>query len=432
MRHWFSDLNAFRRDPLTLFLFKGNAAVEPLVPLALGPAPVFLITDPELVRPLLKAAEEDVDKGRLIHKLRSVVGKSSLTVSGDEHHKRREAIHLHVARGTVERLARPLAAEIRAVGAQLAKKRSFDPYAALAPLALKMICMALFGRQVLSPADEHALVKAVRIAEGDVADELFRILPLTPWARYSRNKRREFARNTMNLIVKRVRTHAHDASILRSLENAGLSDGELSNEILTLLITGHHTTGASAAWILYHLASEPGLADAIAHEAASISDFRSGEIHPGQLKNAPLSLALVREVLRLYPSGWWFSRETKRPLEFGGRKLKRGTSLIVAPWQLHRDPRHWDEPDAFRLDRSYGNKAYLPFGLGPRACVGIGLAMLELQLIALEFASAFSFGQVKPFPAPKPIPSVTLIPPEMQIDIRVRLNKTMHTHASVA
>lgn len=371
----------------------------------------------------------EVDKGRLIHKLRAVVGHSSLTVSGDEHRKRRDAAHMHLAKGTVERLASPLAAEIRTVGARLAKERCFDPYAAMAPLALKMICMVLFGRQVLSPADEHALVKAVRIAEDDVADELFRIVPLSPWARYARNRKRAFARKAMSLIVRRVRSHAHDASVLRALESAGLNDEDLSNEILTLLITGHHTTGASATWLLYHLATEPGLADAIAAEAATVSDW-NGEIRPDRLKNAPLSLALVREVLRLYPSGWWFSREVRKTIEIGGRKLKRGTSLIVAPWHLHRDPRHWDAPDAFRLDRSYGNKAYLPFGLGPRACVGMGLAMLELQLIALEFASAYSFGQMEPGTVPKPIPSVTLIPPEMKISIRIR--ETIHVHTSAA
>jgi cytochrome P450 len=429
MRHWFSDLTAFRRDPLALFLEKGNAATEPLVPLALGPAPVYLVADPELVRPLLKAAEDDADKGRLVHKLRAVVGKSSLTVSGDEHRLRREALHTHLAKGTVERLTIPMAAEIRAVGARIARDRSFDPHAAMAPLALKMICMVLFGRQVLSPADEQALVKAVRIAEDDVADEIFRVLPLSPWARYARNRKRAFARETMNMIVRRVRSRAHDASVLRALENVGLDDQELSNEILTLLITGHHTTGASATWLLYHLATEPGLADALAEEAAALYDW-SGEIRADQLKNAPLSLALVREVLRLYPSGWWFSRETKRTLEFGGRRLKRGTSLIVCPWQLHRDPRHWDEPERFRLDRSYGSRAYLPFGLGPRACVGMGLAMLELQLIALEFATAYSFGQVNPFPAPRPIPSVTLIPPEMRIDISVREATRLHVSAA--
>lgn len=419
MRHWFSDLTAFQRDPLTFLLERGNSATEPLVPLALGPSPMFLVTDPDVIKPLLKADEVDVDKGRLIHKLRSVVGISSLTMSGEEYVRRREVLHKYMARGSVERLTSHMSAEIRAVGARLARDRSVTPHAAFAPLALKMACIALFGRQVLSSADEQALVKAVRLVEDDLADELFRVVPLMPWAAYKRQKRREFARRTMNVVVQRVRSQAHDASVLRALESIGLSDDDLCNEILTMLLTGHHTTGSAAAWLLYHLTTEPGLADAVADEAASLSDW-NGEIRADRLKNAPLSLALVREVLRLYPSAWWFSRETKRTIEFGGRRLKRGTSLIIAPWQLHRDPRHWEEPDAFRLDRSYGSKAYLPFGLGPRACVGMGLAMLELQLIALEFASAFSFGCVTPFPAPRPAPSVTLIPPEMQIEISVR------------
>ncbi|MBM6594589.1 cytochrome P450 [Microvirga pudoricolor] len=429
MRHWFSDLNAFRRDPLQVLLDKGNAAAEPLVRLNLGPAPMFLVTDPDIIRPLLKANEEDFDKGKLIHKLRSVVGLSSLTMSGDEYVRRREVLHKYMAKGAVERLTTPMAAEIRAVGAQLARKSSFDPHKALAPLALKMVCIAMFGRQVLSEADEQAIVLAVRLVEDDLADELFRVVPLSPWAAYARNQRRAFARKAMNVVVQRVRAHAHDTSILRALETLGLSDEELSSEVLTMLLTGHHTTGSAAAWLLYHMATEPGLADAVAAEASSVTDW-NGEIQADRLKNAPLSLALVREILRLYPSAWWFSREVKRPLEFGGRKLKRGTSVIIAPWQLHRDPRFWNEPDSFRLDRSYGSKAYLPFGLGPRTCVGMGLAMLELQLIALELSSAYAFGRVTPHPVPRPSPSVTLIPPAMQIEIRLR--ESVNVQASAA
>jgi cytochrome P450 len=253
MRHWFSDLTAFRHDPLAVLQEKGSSGSEQLVPLALGPSPMFLVTDPEIIKPLLKACEEDFDKGKLIHKLRSVVGISSLTMSGQEYHKRREVLHQYMARGAVERLAPSMSAEVRAVGAQLARKQSFDPHAALAPLAIKMVCISLFGRQVLSPADEQALVKAVRLVEDDLADDLFRIFPLMPLASYKRKKRREFARETMALVVRRVRAHAHDASVLRALESLGLSDEDLSNEVLTMLLTGHHTTGSVAAWLLYHL-----------------------------------------------------------------------------------------------------------------------------------------------------------------------------------
>jgi len=71
-------------------------------------------------------------------------------------------------------------------------------------------------------------------------------------------------------------------------------------------------------------------------------------------------------------------------VELGKLRLKRGTSLIISPWQLQRDERHWTDPDSFRLDRSYNTPAFMPFGLGPRACVGIGLGLLELQLLALK------------------------------------------------
>jgi cytochrome P450 len=159
--------------------------------------------------------------------------------------------------------------------------------------------------------------------------------------------------------------------------------------------------------------------DQVADEAAMATD-RNGEIGAEGLKQAVVSQALVREVLRLYPATWWFSRQTRKPMTIGDRKLRAGSLLIICPWQVHRDPRNWDEPEEFRLDRNFTGRAYLPFGGGPRACVGMGVAMLELQLLALEIASAYRFSGVTPYPAPAPKPSVTLLPPDMTIDIRLR------------
>jgi cytochrome P450 len=312
-----------------------------------------------------------------------------------------------------------MAAEIRRLAAQLAEAGRFDPHRVTAPLALRMICIAVFGRQVLSEADEAALVGAVNTVEDELAEDMFRMIPLMPWAWWARQRRRAQGRTTMSVVVQRLRQAAGGASAIKALEDLGLTDDQVRDEILTLLLAGDHTTGSSAAWLLYHLASEPGLMDAIADEASAISD-RNGEITAAGLKQAPLSLALTREVLRLYPSAWWFSREVKRPMHFGGMDLKPGTSIIISPWQLHRDPKHWAEPDTFRLDRTYTSKAYVPFGAGPRACIGLGVAMLELQLLALELAAAYRFAGVTPYPARLPKPSVTLIPPEMSIDIGLR------------
>jgi cytochrome P450 len=415
----FSDVREFRRDPLGFLLERGNTATGQLERLHLGPNPCYLLVDPELIKPLLKMPETEVGKGRLIQKLKPVFGRSSLMLHGDEHKRRRAVLHQYLARGAVERYIPHMCGEIRAVSARLAKLGKFNPHESTATLALRVMCIAVFGKQVVSAGDEQALVAAVNAIEDDIADEMFRVWPIDPISWLARRRRRKFASAAMSLVVSRLRAGASATSALKGLEDLGLSDQDLRDEILTLLLAGHHTTGTTAAWILYHMAAEPGLADELASEATTASN-KNGELSADGLKKAPLSQMLVREVLRLYPGAWWFSRETNRDVEFAGYKLKRGTSVIISPWQLQRDPRFWEDADCFRLDRTYTHSSYIPFGAGPRTCAGSGVAMLELQLLALELAAAYRFGEVRPFPAPWPKASVTLIPPPMTIEVELR------------
>ncbi|WP_229192869.1 cytochrome P450 [Bradyrhizobium brasilense] len=419
MLHMFSDVRAFQRDPLRLLLTRGNESALGLVPLQLGPAPVFLVNDPDLLRPILKAPETDIGKGKLIKKLTPVLGRSSLMLSGEEHKRRRAVLQKHMAKGSVEKFLPHMCAEIRAVGASLARLGSFDPHHVTAMLALRTICVAIFGSQVMSSGDEEALVQAVGAIEDDLAEEMFRALPFGPVAWYRRRKNRICAKLAMSTVVQRLRRKAGSSSALRDLEALGLTDRDLEDEILTLLLAGHHTTGSTAAWMFYQMAADPALMDEIADEAAEcLGD--DGELRLDAVKRANLSATLVKEVCRLYPSAWWFSREVMQPVTIGGRDLKVGTSLLICPWQLQRDGRHFEDPDRFLLTRRYNTDAYIPFGAGPRACAGMGVAMLELQLLALEIAAAYRFTGVSPNPAPWPKASVTLIPPPMTIDIEIR------------
>jgi cytochrome P450 len=415
----FSDVRAFRRDPLQFLLERGNTAPMGLAPLRLGPSPVLLVNDPDLIRPILKAPETEVGKGRLIKKLTPVLGQSSLMLHGEEHKRRRAVLQKHMAKGAVEKFLPQMCAEIRAVGAKIARLGSFDPHRFTATLALRTICIAVFGAQVISSGDEEALVQAVGTIEDDLADEMFRVLPIGPLAWYRRNKNRVCAKLAMSTVVQRLRSSAGSTSALRDLEGLGLSDRDLHDEILTLLLAGHHTTGSTAAWLLYHMAAEPALMDEVADEAAEcLGD--NGELRVEAVRRADVSATLVKEVCRLYPSAWWFSREVMAPVTIGGRNLKVGTSLLICPWQLQRDPRHWERPERFLMTRRYTTDAYVPFGAGPRACAGMGVAMLELQLLALEMAAAYRFTGVSPNPAPWPKASVTLVPPAMTIDIELR------------
>ena len=427
---WFGDLPAFRRDPLDFFLARGTAAKGPFVKLAMGLAPVYLVTDPAYIKPIMKAGEDTIDKGRLIQKLRDVIGQSSMVLSGDRHRERRAVIHQQLARGVSTTYVRQLSAIIRHHAALLAREQVFDAHATTAPLALRMTSMILFGSRALTPGDENMLVEAVHMVEDDLAASMFKLAPDLPWVRRRKTRRLQEGRRMMSMVINRARSKAAESSLLRALQTLNLSDEELNDEILLLFLAGHHTSGTAAAWLLYHLAVNENLCDAIAREAHSVSDD-TGEIRPDQLRNAPLSLAAVRETLRLYPSAYWLSREAKQPVELANIKFKRGTSFLMSAWHMHRDPRYWDRPDEFDISRAHmKNPAYIPFGAGPRACVGMGVGLLELQLLALEMAASLEFRDATPFPAPRPKPSVTLIPPQIRIEVGLR--QTVLTAAAVA
>jgi cytochrome P450 len=302
------------------------------------------------------------------------------------------------------------------------REQKFDAHQALAPLALNLICIVLFGHDVLSPGDKQALIGAMRATEDELAEEMFRTSLMTPIAYLSRKWRVRRARATLAYVVNRVRARAGDASILRGLTDLGLSERHICDEVITMLIAGHHTVATAGAWLLYFMATETGLCEDLKAEAAGITDA-NGEMRPEALKYARTSLAAINEVLRLFPSAWWFSREVKRRVLLGDAPLEPGTCLIISPWQLHRDSRHWPEPHEFRLHREHSGPAYMPFGAGPRVCVGMWLAKLELQIMALEFASTYHIEPVRTPPEPWPKPSVTLIPPSIELSLRLRSSK---------
>ncbi len=421
MKHLFADLSAFRRDPLAFMREKGNGTDAPLVKLALGPQPVYLVNSPELVKPVLNHTEEEIDKGKYIKKLKPAFGNSFLLMSGKESKRRREVVHAKLGRSTVLEQVPAMAATIRQLAGALALEEQFNVHKVTGPLTLRLISVALFGHQVLSPADELALLRAVHLIEYELEQDMFRIWPRGPRSWLQRRRKYAEAHRIMGLVVKRVRENAGSSSVLTSLEELGLSDNDIRDEILTMLLAGHHTTASAAVWLLYYLTTQPGLADRVARECSAVTDD-SGDVIAADLKNAPVSMALAREVLRLYPSAWWFSRETKKTVEIAGTKLKKGSALLICPWQLQRHPAYWDDPDSFRMDRQFNNKAYIPFGVGPRTCVGMGVALLELQLLALEFASAYHLSMVSETPAPAPRASLTLIPPPIELSLTIREN----------
>ncbi len=418
MQHWFSDAAQFQRDPLAFFLERGETTAGPVERLRLGMVPVWMITDPEVAREVLKAPEKDFDKGRFIHKLRPIVGPSSLTISGSEHARRRQALHATFARSGALRFVPNMVGAIRSFATDLLRQRGFDTHQATSMLMLRTICIVMFGRNVLTAGDEQALFRAVGMVEEDLANEMFRVLPQTPWAARETQRKRHDAQLIFDQIVERVLERCAKDSAVGALAELGLDAHEMRDEIITMLLAGHHTTASAAAWVLYYLAERPALAQEIAHEALAITGD-DGELDVSRLARANLSLSFVKEVLRLYPSAHWFSRDAVRDIELGGTSIRKGDAMLLVPWLYHRSAKHWDRPHEFDPDRSFSGKAYLPFGAGPRACLGMGVALLELQLLALEISASF-VAVCENAPIGAPLPSVTLQPPEIRLSLQLR------------
>uniref|UniRef100_UPI0035B3838E cytochrome P450 n=1 Tax=Promineifilum sp. TaxID=2664178 RepID=UPI0035B3838E len=185
----------------------------------------------------------------------------------------------------------------------------------------------------------------------------------------------------------------------------GMSDDLIRDQILTMLIAGHDTSTALLAWALHLLGEHPA---AMAQARAEVDATPNGDIpaaaRAGQL---PYLDMVIKEALRLYPPIHVGNRFATEDTEIAGYELQAGTRVMASIYLTHRDPRYWDEPEQFRPER-FGPKAkrpssftYIPFGGGPRACIGASFAQVEAKVVLGRILQQFdlaSTGQrVRPY-----------------------------------
>ena len=192
-----------------------------------------------------------------------------------------------------------------------------------------------------------------------------------------------------------------------------LTAAAVSDNVLTFLAAGHETTANSLAWILYLLAlfpqAEQAVADELAATFAGAAPTREG------LDRLVFTRAVVSEAMRLYPPAPFIGRQALADDMLAGRKVKAGTQIVISPWILHRHRRLWEEPDAFRPERFLPASAppergaYIPFGLGPRICIGQGFAIQEIMAVLATIVPAFRFRLADPA-AVFPRANITLRP----------------------
>ncbi len=190
-----------------------------------------------------------------------------------------------------------------------------------------------------------------------------------------------------------------------------MDTGELRDNLLTFIVAGHETTALTLGWALYLCAFDQGVQDRARAEAQQVLQGRTATVD--DITNLPFIRAIVDETLRLYPPAGFLSRTAQGPDTLCNREVRKGDTVMLPIYALHRNRLLWDAPDAFRPDRFMGQKpdrySYLPFGDGPRICIGASFALQESVIILATLLSRFRFRQIKGRD-PKPVMILTLRP----------------------
>ncbi|MFM7784577.1 MAG: cytochrome P450, partial [Gammaproteobacteria bacterium] len=190
-----------------------------------------------------------------------------------------------------------------------------------------------------------------------------------------------------------------------------------------MFLAGHETTASALTWILYLIARVPSVEQRILAEVERIAGH--GPVEFAHVKDMHYVRNVFREALRLYPPITFMPRVALENTRIGERRVKRGALVMISPWVMHRHLRLWKDPDAFDPDRFSAEReaeipqwAYIPFGQGPRICVGQAFAMAEAVLMLAELLRRYAFEPLAPGDV-RPVARLTTRP-DRQILCRIR------------
>ena len=377
----------------------------------------------ELAQRVLVDEEDAFEKGPILTETAApLLGRGLLTATRDHHRRQRKLMAPAFTPRRIARYAQAMAERSRVAADRLRPHTMIDIAEAMMELTLDIVGRTLFDLDLAGDARDigDALTVSMKALIGATT------LPLPRWLPNPRRARFEAAVATLDRTVLRIietRRAARAAgpddrgdvlSILldaRDDDGVGMTDRDLRDETMTLVLAGHETTANLLAWTWYLLAQHPAARDRLEAELDAVLGGRP----PGydDLPRLPYTLAVLEESLRVYPPAYAVGRMALRPIQLGEARLAAGDIVVVSVLAMHRRADYWDQPGGFRperfLDGERRRPGYLPFGAGPRVCIGNHFALVEAQLVLATWAQRFRFRLAQP-PTVAPEPLVTLRP----------------------
>jgi cytochrome P450 len=404
---------ALQGDGDLLSLMPGTAYTEPMGDLGHSRRGIVIVNDPALTRPILADAGDLYPKNDLMTgALAPLVGDSMFVSSGDVWRRQRAMIdpaftHMRLA------LAYPaMSAAIDAFEPRLARLAATgEPLSldlAMGQLTADVICRTVFSASLAEEAAADVFRSFATFERAVAHVEIGRLIFGKPFAAIPQKP---------DVLAACARIRGHIATLLdRHLADPGAFDDiaaaivaardartgegftreELIDQLGVFFLAGHETTASALTWALFIAAVRPEVAARIRGEVEAVAG--DGPVGFEAVKRLNYTRAVFKETLRLYPPITFIPRVAAADTRIGARRIKRGTMVMISPWAIHRHVALWPDPDRFDPDRFSPERereiipgAYLPFGQGPRVCVGAAFATTEATLILARLLRRWRF-----------------------------------------
>ena len=392
------------------------------VPVRFGPFRAHVAFGPAEIDELLTDRAGDFRKSFGTRMLIPLLGNGLLTAEGDAWLRHRRLTSGAFHRGRVAEYGRTMAQYAEDDGEARKAGEVIDLHDAMTALTLRIVARTLFDTDVTARIEEVARLGT------EIQDFYYlrfaslRFL-IPTWLPTPGNRRlTQLTRRLDDVVygIIRERQPGEDRGDLLSMllltrdeHGEGMSERQVRDEVMTLLLAGHETTALALTWAFTLLDRHPEAREALEHELATVIGDRPAA--PEDVPALVYTNAVINETLRLYPPAYVTGREAIRDTTIGGRAIPRRHIILVSMYTTHRDPRFFPDPDSFRperwsdgLERRLPRGAFIPFGMGSRKCVGSSFAMMEATLLLATIARRWRF-QLLPREVPTH-PSITLRP----------------------
>jgi cytochrome P450 len=425
---WSGNAADFAGDILGFYRTCDQISDEGTVRLHLWRHPIYVVTNPDRIEEVMLKKHDCFIKSVFLKGSARAFGGGLLTSDGDFWLRQRRAIQPLFHPSKMPVYVDIIKAQGRKLAARFRDCETRDVYTDVVSLCLDGMTQSIFGEEVRDGGElvtdlartlqefhiggtawlENPVGGLFFSAFFAVATKLGRPDWNFDWSRlplgFARPFRRAVERLDAHVYAKIASARAQRggtgllASLIdaRSEDGKGLTDKQIRDEVVTMFLAGHETTASTIALTLDFLATHPEALNRVQRELDAV--LGGAEPDMDSLQKLPSLRAAVSETLRLFPPVYRVSRTVVKDTTIGPYDILAGAELIIPQWAVHRSPRHYEEPDAYRPERwtpeftrSLHRFAYLPFGAGPRTCIGNNFAVLEATLIVAILTQAFHF-----------------------------------------